>query len=266
MASQKQLIDNESIQNQVQEPELSPAEPGMVQGDITSGDPGMVQGDITSSDPGNTPNAPQNNDAPNGNLQQNRRSQKKAKRSHPLKEFARTIASTRDIYVAEQYNKVEEARKEATRFGIWEQKYQQLSISPHRPGVQITFSHISIDEEKDDSKGYELQLLDGVDLNQEKTDKTKAIKIGDIIEKTGRPSPRKFSSALISVWKQVKGEKVCLYKIKIPQPITVDEFVGKEEKARSEKFLYQDDDGRIFFFHQNENGPKEMAFIEFIIN
>ena len=68
MASQKQLIDNESIQNQVQEPELSPAEPGMVQGDITSGDPGMVQGDITSSDPGNTPNAPQNNDAPNGNL------------------------------------------------------------------------------------------------------------------------------------------------------------------------------------------------------
>ena len=55
-----QILNNESVQNQLQEQELSSAEPDMVQGDVTSGGPGEV------------PNETRINDAPNGSPQQNR--------------------------------------------------------------------------------------------------------------------------------------------------------------------------------------------------
>ena len=82
-----------------------------------------------------------------------------------------------------------------------------------------------------------------MDLKEASSDKIETIKVGSFVKKTEIPAVFSARYALISVWKQCGGEKICVSRIKIPDPLTSRDFEGKESKSNSEQLLYKSEDG-----------------------
>ena len=90
-----------------------------------------------------------------------------------------------------------------------------------------------------------------MDLKENNSSRIETIKVGDIVKKEGVRHVTSANYALISVWKQRDGEKVCVSKIKIENPITFRNYEGKDRNSNSEQLLYRSIDGKeIFFFHR----------------